>query len=170
MISGQFYHSKDISLIVRLQKAVRRYRQRRDAVENYLTMLPEDLQKADILNVKRMLMRYGPFEYLSEERENLMGFEERETREAMLLQNGTVYVGEWRKDSNTREGRGVQVWPDGSLYEGYWKNNKANQYGRLLHKDGDIYQGEWLDDKAHGVGFYYHQDGSLYRGFWKNDT
>ena len=85
-----------------------------------------------------------------------MGLGDREPREALYLQNGSVYWGEWRTDSNVREGRGVQVWPDGSLYEGYWKNNKANFYGRLLHKDGDIYQGSWLDDKAHGVGFYYH--------------
>ena len=82
-----------------------------------------------------------------------------------------MYVGEWTVgNQSVREGRGVQVWPDGSLYEGYWSENKANYYGRLLHRDGDIYQGEWLDDKAHGYGFYFHQDGSLYRGFWKDDT
>ena len=34
---------------------------------------------------QRMLMRYGPFEYLSEERESEMEFDERESREAMLL-------------------------------------------------------------------------------------
>ena len=96
--------------------------------------------------------------------------EEREQRPMVRLANGSSYLGEWRVGSQVREGRGVQVWPDGSLYEGYWKGNKANIYGRLLHKDGDIYQGEWLDDKAHGFGFYFHQDGSLYRGFWQNDT
>jgi len=101
-------------------------------------------------------MRYGPFTYLSQDEENEIDFGEREPREARLLQNGSVYIGEWLLDSNTREGRGVQVWPDGTLYEGYWKSNKASFYGRLLHKDGDIYQGDWLDDKAHGVGFYYH--------------
>lgn len=57
------------------------------------------------------------------------------------LPNGSSYAGEWCSDilDDIREGVGVQVWPDGSLYEGYWKNNKANFFGRLLHKDGDIY-------------------------------
>ena len=99
-----------------------------------------------------------------------MAFQDLESRPMVRLDNGSCYVGEWRMGTKIREGKGVQVWPDGSLYEGYWNNNKANYFGRLLHKDGDIYQGEWKEDKAHGFGYYFHQDGSLYRGFWQNDT
>ena len=54
-----------------------------------------------------MLLRYGPFEYLSENEEEMMGLGDREPREALYLQNGSVYWGEWRTDSNVREGRGV---------------------------------------------------------------
>jgi hypothetical protein len=53
-------------------------------------------------------------------------------------------------NSNTREGRGKQIWPDGSLYEGFWRNDKANGKGRLIHSDGDVYEGDWVNDKAEG--------------------
>lgn len=37
------------------------------------------------------------------------------------LENGSIYVGEWRKGK--KNGKGIQKWEDGSLYEGYWKDN-----------------------------------------------
>ena len=49
--------------------------------------------------------------------------EQRESRGAVLLENGAIYEGEWREGTNTREGQGLQIWSDGSLYEGYWLNN-----------------------------------------------
>ena len=67
-----------------------------------------------------------------------------------MLENGAKYEGEWLKDTDIRDGRGVQIWLDGSRYEGYWRENKANGRGRLIHADGDVYEGEWKDDKAHG--------------------
>lgn len=103
-----------------------------------------------------MLAKNGPFIYSTEAEEREMNFGPREAREMARLQNGSIYFGEWSIGLNVKEGRGVQVWPDGSLYEGYWQANKANFFGRLLHKDGDIYQGQWLDDKAHGFGYYFH--------------
>ena len=71
--------------------------------------------------------------------------------------------------TDTRQGRGIQIWLDGSRYEGYWVNNKANGRGRLIHADGDVYEGEWLNDKAHGKGVYTHVDGSIYKGEWFED-
>jgi hypothetical protein len=64
--------------------------------------------------------------------------------------------------SNTRDGRGKQIWPDGSLYEGFWRNDKANGKGRLIHSDGDVYEGDWVNDKAEGFGVYTHMDGAQY--------
>lgn len=164
------YHSEQILRVIRLQRRVRDFLERRRAVQRYMNICPPELSEQDTSNVKTMLRRYGPFTYWSKARELELNLGEREMRPMVRLQSGSSYVGEWRKDTNVREGRGVQVWPDGSLYEGYWQDSKANFFGRLLHKDGDIYQGEWLDDKADGFGYYFHQDGSLYRGFWKNDT
>jgi hypothetical protein len=86
--------------------------------------------------------------------------QERVIKPITLLENGAKYEGEWIKDSDVRDGRGIQIWLDFSRYEGYWSNNKANGRGRLIHADGDIYEGEWVDDKAQGHGTYTHTDGS----------
>ena len=71
--------------------------------------------------------------------------------------------------TNTRQGKGMQIWPDGSMYEGWWLDSKANGKGRLIHADGDVYDGMWLDDKAHGHGVYCHLDGAKYEGNWLED-
>lgn len=92
-----------------------------------------------------------------------------EYRSMVQLENHARYEGEWTRGSETRQGKGKQIWPDGSMYEGYWINNKANGKGRLIHADGDVYDGEWKDDKAHGYGVYCHLDGAQYEGEWKND-
>ena len=93
----------------------------------------------------------------------------REQRVTMILENSARYEGEWLVSTQTRQGKGIQVWPDGSMYEGYWMDNKANGKGRLIHADGDVYDGSWKDDKAHGYGIYSHLDGARYMGNWKED-
>lgn len=37
---------------------------------------------------------------------------------AVTLENGAVYIGEWK--NGLRDGKGTQIWPDGSKYEGDW--------------------------------------------------
>lgn len=91
-----------------------------------------------------------------------------EMKEALVLEGGVVYTGEWNKQ-NERHGRGTQVWPDGSKYEGYWQHDKSTGLGRLTHMDGDVYTGEWKDDQASGHGTYSHSDGATYEGQWKDD-
>ena len=59
------------------------------------------------------------------------------------LENGAKYEGEWLVGTESRDGRGVQIWFDGSRYDGYWVENKANGKGRLIHADGDVYEGDW---------------------------
>ena len=93
----------------------------------------------------------------------------RELREPRELDNGALYIGEWSRATNMRDGRGIQIWSDNSCYEGYWKDDKANGRGKLVHADGDVYEGDWKDDKAHGIGIYTHQDGARYDGEWFED-
>ena len=83
-----------------------------------------------------------------------------ELKQSVEYENRAIYYGEWKKNSNQRHGRGIQVWTDGSRYEGYWKEDKANVKGKLTHSDGDVYEGEWHEDKAHGYGVYTHIDGA----------
>jgi hypothetical protein len=46
-----------------------------------------------------------------------------ERREATLLENGSVYIGEWDTLTNTRTGRGKIIYKNGALFEGLFKNN-----------------------------------------------
>lgn len=45
------------------------------------------------------------------------------------------------KESNIKQGFGVQIWNDGAKFTGYFFNNKANGMGRFKHIDGDDYAG-----------------------------
>ena len=92
-----------------------------------------------------------------------------ESREIILLDDGTSYLGEWNPKTNERHGRGIAVFKEKSFYEGQWKLGKQNGNGRLIHANGDFYKGDWLDGKAHGRGIYTHADGAEYVGDWKED-
>ena len=43
-----------------------------------------------------------------------------EIREMVTLEDKSIYEGEWDKDRNTIDGRGVKIWPDGTRYDGTW--------------------------------------------------
>lgn len=92
-----------------------------------------------------------------------------EQRRSIVLDNMAKYMGQWKKDTQIRHGKGVQTWPDGSIYEGWWYDNRANGQGRLIHGNGDMYIGMWKDDKAHGQGIYMHKNGARYEGCWHED-
>lgn len=85
------------------------------------------------------------------------------------MANGAKYVGEWLKDKDIRQGKGMQVWKDGTIYEGWWLNNHANGRGRIIHADGDMYEGDWKDGKQEGNGTYTHTNGVKYIGMWQDD-
>ena len=51
-----------------------------------------------------MLQRNGPYVFGKSEFERGLG--ERELREARSLKSGSVYLGEWLVDTDTREGKG----------------------------------------------------------------
>lgn len=74
MINGQVYHTFDIKRIVRLQKMIREFLERRRAVKNYMQICPPELGELDSENVKKMLGRYGPFRYMAEKDEGDMNF------------------------------------------------------------------------------------------------
>ena len=57
-----------------------------------------------------------------------------------------VYVGQWNKTRQQREGKGYQVWPDGTKFEGLWFRDKAHGTGRVIYPNGDYFQGTWQHD------------------------
>jgi len=67
-------------------------------------------------------------------------------RKQTVLESGAIYLGQWSKSKDMREGIGKQVWPDGSLYEGNWKENQRNGKGRMIHANGNTYSGDWKND------------------------
>ena len=115
--------------------------------------------------VKELEQKLGKFNYGA----TPTGNKNLEFRGMKTLENGAKYQGEWIKNTETRQGKGIQIWSDGSKYEGWWSDNKANGKGRLIHADGDVFEGEWKDDKAHGYGIYSHLDGAKYEGEWQED-
>ena len=91
-----------------------------------------------------------------------------EIKKNMILDDKSIYYGEYNTEKNIKEGRGILIWPNGAKYTGYFQNNMQNIKGKIYHADGDIYEGEWLDDKANGEGKYIRK-GLIYEGQWKND-
>ena len=69
-------------------------------------------------------------------------YDNRYFRNAVLLENGAIYIGEW--SNGKKFGKGIQIWKDGSIYEGFWSKDMANGRGRLYHSHGDIYDGVFI--------------------------
>ena len=65
--------------------------------------------------------------------------EYRSKKQAIKLELGIVYEGEWLGE--LKHGFGVQKWPDGATYEGQWAEGKASGEGKFVHADGDVYEG-----------------------------
>ena len=49
-----------------------------------------------------------------------------EQKEAIKLDDGSTYEGEWNTLTNLRHGCGKQTWQNGSIYEGNWKDGVIN--------------------------------------------
>jgi hypothetical protein len=80
-----------------------------------------------------------PFHFTTYPETETDEYENRCFKNATLLDNGSVYVGEWAYER--KYGKGIQVWKDGSIYEGFWVRDKAQGRGRLYHANGDVYEG-----------------------------
>ena len=91
-----------------------------------------------------------------------------EVKKNIILENKSIYYGEFNTEKNIKEGRGILIWPNGAKYTGYFQNNMQNIKGKMYHIDGDIYEGEWLNNKANGEGKFIHK-GIIYEGQCKDD-
>ncbi|XP_017147501.2 MORN repeat-containing protein 3 [Drosophila miranda] len=73
-----------------------------------------------------------------------------------------LYVGHWRHDK--RSGEGKQYYDDGYVYFGQWQMNKRQGRGIHWYADGRVYVGEWLQDAMHGRGVLFSANGKRYVG------
>ena len=97
---------------------------------------------------KATRVKLKPFVYRRKPLSNL------EWRDIVADHDKNKYLGQWDKQTNTKEGIGILVDSSGGIYEGYLKNNMANGEGRYIYSWGDYYEGDWLDGNKHGNGAY----------------
>ena len=99
-------------------------------------------------------------------------------REGIKNEAGDVYVGELRKGTNIREGRGLLLSTsslknisssESYIYEGFWIDDQKYGFGRLISASGCVYQGNWVNDKSEGKGLFISGTGVTYKGEWKNN-
>ena len=170
---GDFSNKENLATLIQIQSVLRTYLANKRV--NKIRATQEHLSPRNYgalyqnPTVERIHYRLGVFNYEQFEHESAPTEGAREMREEIQMESGARYEGEWRLDTNLRDGKGKQLWADGSLYEGFWLDDKANGKGRLIHADGDVYEGDWVDDKAHGQGVYLHMDGARYEGAWEED-
>jgi len=63
----------------------------------------------------------GPFSYLPKP---AFGSLYREMRPLYTYPKGGQYLGQWKKGTNEKDGKGVMLNKYSELYEGYWKDGK----------------------------------------------
>ena len=113
------------------------------------------------VNVKSCLSRIGDYPYP-------ILIVEGENKEAVELQDGSVYIGQWR--NGKRYGKGRLLTPTGTLMEGYWTSGGLHLHGRCITANGDYYEGGYCHMKRHGEGRFVSADrNTSYHGTWSHD-
>ena len=51
-----------------------------------------------------------------------------------LFPSDNVFISEYNKDDDVREGRGIYIWKNGNRYDGFFKNDKQHGFGRKISK------------------------------------
>jgi len=67
-------------------------------------------------------------------------------RAIVKLSDGAIYEGEWDKERNVVDGRGVKIWTDGTRYDGKFVNGQQHGYGRLVNVTGETFEGQWKNN------------------------
>ena len=118
----------------------------------------------------KVYKQYGPCKIKPKDIPDEANFDDVEFRhEGYKNEAGDIYVGEFRKGTNIREGRGLLISWEGYMYEGFWVDDMRFGFGRMLINNGCAFQGDWKNDKSEGKGVYYSNNGLKYKGEWKNN-
>ena len=132
--------------------------------------LEEDENKSTVIDSSSMQFNLELLNVVMKIYSPLNDGQEIEIKNNIAFDDGCIYYGEWKKGTNIKHGRGIQLWDDGTIYQGQFANNKRCFKGKLSQPDGNYYEGEFYDDKKQGEGKYViSSDGSYYKGNWHQD-
>ena len=136
------------------------------------SMFNKEIIKAILENVgddlKRVYKKVGLCKIKPRDIPKELNLEEIEFKhEAYKNEEGDVYIGEFRKNTTIREGRGILISREGFIYEGFWIDDRRFGFGRILIPNGNVYQGQWVNDQSSGKGVYSTVEGLTYKGDWK---
>ena len=116
------------------------------------------------IEVQRVINELGEFNYSK----CLISTKRVEERQPIVIENGSIYLGEWDARNNKREGKGKILFIDGSLFEGGFSKNQINGFGRYIKHDGECYEGTWENDTMTGYGILTTPEGYKYSGNWND--
>lgn len=95
-------------------------------------------------------------------------FEKLVSQPSVLLEDGSIYEGQWDPVSNCRHGFGQCLMADGSYYQGYWMYGKQEIVGRFIYPNGDVFEGIIKKGKPNGRGILLNLNGFKYEGQFKD--
>lgn len=86
----------------------------------------------------------------------------------MLLKDGSLYQGEWRKGQ--RHGEGKMIHKSGDFYIGNYKHNRRHGFGEYYYAQSkEKYVGMWERGRKHGSGEYFYKNGDHFVGHFERD-
>ena len=120
----------------------------------------QGIYKHTTLMAQATLKRSGPFKPDPNWTNN------KQQKRRMIQFGQEFYEGSWDKESNVKEGYGVQVFDDQRVFEGRWINGEPSDKGRMTYPNGAQFLGDYSFGIRNGEGRYENPDGSYYDGSW----
>lgn len=99
--------------------------------------IPANLQESYSNTIDHIYETHGKFEVPDNFTDNI----KRVLKPMVWYEDDSIYVGEWQAESNIKHGIGVMMFADGTVYEGQWRKDTATGIGRLVYSNGDFYTG-----------------------------
>jgi len=119
------------------------------------------IRNDDYTRLKKKMKELQQFDYGTFDAEIIMTECEQNLKGTQMY-----YIGQFKKDTQVKNGAGMCIWGNGESYEGFLVNNQSHGRGRHIYQNGEVYDGEYFDGKKHGMGTMIFTDGSKYTGEW----
>ena len=105
---------------------------------------------------------------------NHSSFKELRTFGTLIIEDGTIYEGQWRDCKRVGLGKALYKRNPNEIaysgyYAGYWVDDKPGLIGRMIDENGEVYEGFIENGKAHGKGIHIKLDNYRYVGFFHED-